>query len=135
MGRSLVRPITLGLAAAIVAAACFSDDVEPTSVLPGDCRALADAAGVAASAVVIGIVDFAFVPAEVTVAPGTEVTWVNCEPQGTAGGSHTSTADLGSWDSPLLTRGQIYQRTFAAVGDNPYHCVPHPFMQAVVRVE
>ena len=118
-----------------VGAGCFSDDVDPTSPLPTDCQELAQAAGVGNNRVVIGIRDFAFVPSDVTVTVGTEVTWVNCEPMGTVGGEHTSTGDLGGWNSPLLARGEIFQRTFTELGDHAYHCTPHPFMQAVVTVE
>ena len=136
MMRQRLTRVYLGASITLAAGlACFSDDVDPTAVLPGDCQALAQAAGVAAGAVVIGIIDFAFVPVEVTVQAGTEVTWVNCEPPGTLDGAHTSTADQGSWNSPLLSRGEIYQRTFTTVGEFAYHCTPHPFMQAVVKVE
>ena len=135
MGKRPMRPYLTAAITVVAGLACFSDHVDPMAVLPGDCQALAQAAGVAASEVVIGIIDFAFVPAEVTVQAGTEVTWVNCEPLGTLDGEHTSTADQGSWNSPLLARGEIYQRTFTTVGEIAYHCAPHPFMQAVVTVE
>ena len=123
------------MAGLAVSTGCFSDDVDPTAPLPADCQALAQAAGVGSNRVVIGIRDFAFIPSEVTVQVGTEVTWVNCEPGGTVGGEHTSTADLAGWASPLLARGEIFQHTFTVLGDHTYHCVPHPFMQAVVTVE
>lgn len=130
-----LRAFSALMATLAVGAGCFSDDVDPTAPLPADCQALAQAAGVGTGRVVIGIRDFAFVPSDVTVQVGTEVTWVNCEPVGTVGGEHTSTGDLGGWSSPLLARGEIFQQTFTALGDHAYHCTPHPFMQAVVTVE
>ncbi len=130
-----LRAFSAVIATFAVGAGCFSDDVDPTAPLPADCQALAQAAGVGNDRIVIGIRDFAFVPPDVTVPVGTEVTWVNCEPVGTSGGEHTSTADVGGWNSTLLARGEIFQHTFTALGDHAYHCIPHPFMQAVVTVE
>lgn len=127
-------------AAAFLAAACFSDDPDPMQPLPADCRELALDAGVdpdAPNVRVVGMRAFAFVPSEVTVTAGTRVVWVNCEPPGTAGGEHTSTSDDGIWDSgsPLLARGDTFERVFDEVGTFPYHCVPHSsIMQGSVTV-
>lgn len=82
---------------------------------------------------IVIIRDFAFNPAQVRVRPGTKVTWVNCGATGTD--SHTSTADAGSWNSPLLSPGQTFTQDFAAAGAFPYHCVPHPGMLGTVTVE
>ncbi len=48
---------------------------------------------------------------------------------------HTVTADDGSWDSGDVQPGATWRRTFDRPGTYPYHCTPHPFMQAVVVVE
>lgn len=122
----------------LVAIACFSGDPVPPdemNTLPEVCRQLAVDAGFDPdnpAVRVVGIRGFAFIPAEVTVAPGTQVVWVNCEDQASLG--HTSTSDGGVWDSPLLTRGDTYDRVFTDVGDFPYHCTPHPFMKGTVTV-
>lgn len=124
--------------AAAVVVACFSEDPEPMGPeIPAECRSLAIDAGFDPDdqgTRVIGIRGFAFVPAEVEVSPGTEVVWVNCEPQGTAGADHTSTSDDDDWDSPLLARGETYARVFEDAGVFDYHCEPHPFMVGTVRV-
>jgi plastocyanin len=82
---------------------------------------------------IVVIRDFNFSPAQVSVSPGSKVTWVNCEPAGTAG--HTSTADAGVWSSPLLAPGSTFTRQFSTVGPFPYHCDPHPGMRGSVTVE
>lgn len=82
---------------------------------------------------VVVIRDFAFVPAQVHVRPGTKVTWVNCGAAGTP--AHTSTADGGAWSSPLLAPGAVYTAELTTPGNFPYHCEPHPFMQGTVTVE
>ena len=107
------------------------------SPLPDECRELAIAAGVnpdANGVEIVGIQGFSFKPAIVSVPEGTEVVWVNCEPVGTPGGDHTSTSDGGLWDSPLLSRGDIYRREFDDAGSFDYHCTPHPFMEGTVTV-
>lgn len=82
---------------------------------------------------IVIIRDFQFTPAQVRVRAGTKVTWVNCGPPGTD--SHTSTADAGTWDSPLLAPGNTFTQSFATVGVFPYHCIPHPGMLGTVTVE
>ena len=125
----------LGWAAtgALVLAACFSDRDGGLTALPADCQTLATNAGISASDVVVGIIDFTFVPALVTVPRGATVTWINCE--STIGLAHTATADGGGFGSPLFTPGETFSQTFATAGNNPYHCEPHPFMQGQVVVE
>lgn len=127
--------VLLTTTAALGATACFSEDPSPMASLPDECRELAQAAGVGADEVVIGMRNFSFTPNQVTVSAGTRVTWVNCEPPNTPDGDHTSTSDNGVWDSPLLDRGEIFQRTFDETGDFPFHCTPHPFMQGTVTVQ
>lgn len=78
--------------------------------------------------VVVEIRDLKFHPAEVTVAPGTTVRWVNEDPL-----AHTSTAE-GAWDSGLLEPGAAFERTFGEPGRHDYLCTPHPFMKGVVVV-
>ena len=64
--------------------------------------------------------NIAFTPNELTIAPGTTVTWVNNDPY-----QHTVTADDGSFDSGLFDQGQTYSQTFEAPGTYAYHCIPH----------
>ena len=131
--RLLARRLTLlALGGAWLAGACVSERVSGTDEEPTDgCDVrLPDEAFGSTIVVVRG---FAFSPAQVRVRPGTRVTWVNCGAAGTP--AHTSTADGGAWDSPLLAPGATYTRDFAAVGAFPYHCAPHPGMRGLVTVE
>jgi plastocyanin len=79
---------------------------------------------------VVVIRGFAFEPAELRVSPGERITWINCDPE-----AHTSTADGGQWASPLLAPSQVFTTSFAAAGELPYHCEPHPFMTGRIIVE
>lgn len=80
---------------------------------------------------IVFIRDYEFVPAQVRVAPGTRVSWVNCGPADT----HTSTSDDGVWDSGSLVPAATYTRTFGQAGTFEYHCTPHPSMRASIIVE
>ena len=60
---------------------------------------------------------------------GTTVRWINRDPVG-----HTVTADDGSWSSPLIGPGDVFEQRFTVAGEYPYHCTPHPFMQGRVTV-
>jgi plastocyanin len=75
----------------------------------------------AAGASAVRIVDFAFEPGTVTVAPGTTVTW-------THGGSapHTVTSTSGAFDSGRLASGQSFSFKFDAPGTFDYRCEVHP---------
>lgn len=113
--------------------ACFSDRDSIAGLIEGECAFAIDDDLLGSNRTLIAIRGFQFLPAQVTVARGTTVTWVNCEPAGTEG--HTTTANAGAWSSPLLQRGQTFSHTFPAAGTFQYHCVPHPGMVGSVVVE
>jgi plastocyanin len=77
----------------------------------------------------VSIQDFSFDPGQITVAPGTTVTWTNEGPS-----PHTTTADDGSWDSGELQQGEDFSFTFDEPGTYTYHCSIHPDMTASVKV-
>jgi LPXTG-motif cell wall-anchored protein len=77
----------------------------------------------------VSIQDFFFEPDQLTVAPGTTVTWVNDGEE-----PHTSTADDGTWDSGTLQPGESYSFTFDDPGDYSYLCEIHPDMTATITV-
>ena len=91
--------------------------------------ALAPAAGAQGQTMTVSIEDFFFSPANMTVAPGTTVTWVN---NGQA--PHTSTADDGTWDSGTLQPGKSFSFTFNQAGTYTYHCTIHPNMTGTITV-
>jgi len=79
--------------------------------------------------VTVSIQDFFFEPDQITVAPGTTVTWVNDGEE-----PHTSTADDGTWDSGTLQPGESFSFTFDEPGDYSYLCEIHPDMTATITV-
>ena len=86
-----------------------------------------EAAGGAGNAV--SIAGFAFEPAELQVASGTEVTWTNDDPT-----AHTVTADDGSFDSGTLDQGQTFAVTVDQSGAVTYFCAIHPTMKGTITV-
>jgi plastocyanin len=83
--------------------------------------------------ILIAIRNFAFVPDSIVVPVGATVTWVNCEDVGVE--PHTTTSETAVWDSPDLSPGSRYSRTFTVAGPFPYHCTPHPQMLGKVVVQ
>jgi len=111
-----------GLVAVASLAGCFSERAAITTA-ENLCTG-------AQPANVVRISDFQFSPAQLTVAAGTEVVWVNCGPS-----QHSSTSDADVWDSNVLPRYATFRHTFAQAGSNAYHCEPHPTMRATVVVQ
>jgi nitrite reductase (NO-forming) len=78
-----------------------------------------------------------FVPKEITVAPGTSVTWTNSDStihtvvEGTAAGA-TGGAPL--FDSSIIAPGASFEHTFDTAGEFDYFCNLHPFMVGKVTV-
>src|ERR687895_1214943 len=107
--------VTCGAMAALATGAiagCFSER-SATGVVEGECR-FPVGEGVPGSTVVL-IRGFAFEPAEVRVRAGERVTWINCDVD-----RHTSTADGGEWESPLLAPGDAFTMGFETAGDFSY---------------
>ena len=92
---------------------------------------LAPTAGAQGKTMTVNIKDFAFNPPNITVAPGTTVTWVNNDQA-----PHTTTATnpAGVFDSGTLQPGQSYSFTFNKPGTYAYHCAIHPYMTGAVTV-
>lgn len=72
---------------------------------------------------------FAFVPASISVKPGTIITWTNED-----SASHTVTFTEQSWGSDQLAKGDSYMKKFDTPGSYDYHCSIHPSMRGVVVV-
>ncbi len=90
----------------------------------------------AATATTVHIVNFAFSPATVTVAPGTVVTFVNDDSE-----PHTVTALLRraqqdkGFDSGGLDTGDRWTHAFTKPGRYTYFCALHHMMHGVVIVK
>jgi plastocyanin len=105
--KRLLYLVTLSMAALLISASAASAQEEMT----------------------VSIQDFFFEPDQLTVAPGTTVTWVN---DGQT--PHTSTADDGTWDSGTLQPGESFSFTFDEPGTYSYLCEIHPEMTGTVNV-
>jgi plastocyanin len=82
-----------------------------------------------ASVIDIEIKTFQFNEDTIRVQPGTSVRWTNRDQVG-----HTSTAENGEWESPLLGPGESFEFLFEEEGEFPYTCTPHPFMRGMIIV-
>jgi plastocyanin len=84
--------------------------------------AFAPAAWAQGQEVTVGMEDNFFDKADITVAPGTTVTWVQRGQYG-----HTTTSYDGLWDSGLIEGGTdgTYSYTFEEPGTYEYFCRPH----------
>ena len=74
--------------------------------------------------VTIDIIDNDFKPRDLTIRPGTKVTW---RMEGEA--AHTVTQYDGAFDSGQMQPGDSYVMTFADAGTYEYYCVLHHAMQ------
>jgi plastocyanin len=71
----------------------------------------------------------AFNPADLNVAVGTTVTWMNNDTV-----AHTSTSDVLGWNSGIVAPGAQFSFVFPAAGTFSYHCAIHPGMVGTVVV-
>jgi plastocyanin len=107
--------------------------------LKNDClRAFAAAAGVccavcgglaAAGAAHIGIDNFTFSPATLTVPIGTRVEWANDDDI-----PHTVVETTGKFNSPALDSQDTFSFTFTQAGTFNYFCSLHPHMTGKIVV-
>jgi amicyanin len=71
-----------------------------------------------------------FIPAEITVVPGTTVTWTNTEAM-----PHTVVDQNKAFRSKTLIKDASFSFTFTTAGDYDYLCSIHPFMKGKVVVK
>lgn len=85
----------------------------------------------AADTVEVVIQSYRFTPGEVTIRAGDVVRWVSREKRA----SHSVFFEAeGLPESERLFMDESWERRFAAPGDYPYRCGPHPEMVGVVHV-
>ena len=77
----------------------------------------------------IDITAHAFGTPELTVSPGTTVTWTNRDED-----AHTVTSTTNVFRSPGLDSGDTYAYTFKEPGTYKYFCTLHPLMTGKVVV-
>jgi plastocyanin len=71
-----------------------------------------------------------FIPGEITVVPGTTVTWINNEAM-----PHTVVDSNKGFRSKALVKDASFSFTFATAGDYSYLCSIHPNMKGKVIVK
>jgi plastocyanin len=114
--QSVTRALRLAfLFTALVATPSFAED-------PGNAGA-----GPVAS---VSIDHFTFIPSEITVAPGTTVTWVNNEDM-----RHTVVDQNKGFRSKTLVKDAAFSFTFTTAGEYSYVCSIHPNMKGKVVVK
>jgi plastocyanin len=80
----------------------------------------------------VDIIEFKFVPQEITVKVGDSVRWTNREKRQ----YHSVWFEkLGEPEPDYLFPDDSYQRRFDQAGNFPYRCGPHPEMTGVVHVQ
>lgn len=77
----------------------------------------------------VTITGFAFQPADLTIAAGSTVTFVNKD-----GAPHTATDKQGAFDTGRLARGKGAKITFSTAGKFAYLCEIHPSMTGTITV-
>lgn len=139
MKRKVIWLVVSGLMAlALLAIACYPSPAKETAPVAPTAPAATEQAApkeqVApkeeASATEVKISGSAFVPATVTVAVGTTVTWSNQDSV-----VHTVSSQSTLFDSGNLSRGATFSHTFNQPGTFEYRCKIHPAMKAKVIVE
>jgi plastocyanin len=78
----------------------------------------------------ISIENFVFVPAEVTISPGTKVTWINKDEA-----PHTATSLDKKFNSGGMDTDDKFSFVFNEKGEYPYFCALHPHMKANITVK
>ena len=106
--------------ATVTEASVASDMTTMDMTTPGTATPVMEAA--------VEIADFAFGPAEITIAVGGTVTWTNTDDQ-----AHTATSS-GNFDTGSIAAGAAASVTFDEPGTFTYICSFHPFMTATVTV-
>ena len=91
---------------------------------------LAERPAAAGEEVTVTIDNFTFTPAEVTVTPGTTVTWVNNDDI-----PHTVVDKKQAFRSKVLDTEGKFSFTFMTPGDFTYFCSLHPHMTGKVMVK
>jgi YVTN family beta-propeller protein len=77
----------------------------------------------------VSIANFAFAPAEITVAAGTTVTWTNDD-----GAPHGLAFKDGAKGTSVLLPGASFSRAYDKPGTFDYVCAVHPYMTGKVIV-
>jgi amicyanin len=139
--RSRWRIAALGAAVTVTLAACgagaastssTSTPTTPTSAAPS--AAVTPTPGATAApdppaTTAVGIINFKFTPAALTVKVGTTVVWTNNDAI-----AHTVNFMTAGINSSVLNQNDKFSHTFTTPGTYDYICSIHPFMHGSVTV-
>ena len=139
--RRLGRVLGAGAVAAVLLAGCGGSDsgttqpetaasTAPTTVSNGTLAA-ANPAGSGA----VTVKQFQFMPAELGVKAGNNVTWTNEDDILHTATSGTPGSPDGKFDGPMDGRGKSFSHVFDQPGRYPYFCNRHESMTGTVVVE
>ena len=129
---SMVRIAVLVAASTVALTACGASAAGSTSTAATTAPAAAPAPGAAAGAaatVDVGIVNFNFAPAALTVKAGTTVVWTNNDTE-----AHSVNFMTSGINSNVLNQHDQFTYTFTVPGTYAYICSIHPFMHGSVTV-
>jgi plastocyanin len=114
--QSVLRALRLtALFAALASTPCLAEDANNADAGP---------------AATVSMDHSTFIPSELTVVPGTTVTWVNKETM-----PHTVVDMNKGFRSKTLAKDASFSFTFATAGDYDYQCSIHPNMKGKVIVK
>jgi plastocyanin len=114
--QSVLRALRLTLLfAALASTPCLADDANNAG--PGP-------------AATVSMDHNTFIPSDITVVPGTTVTWINKETM-----PHTVVDMNKGFRSKTLAKDVSFSFTFATAGDYDYQCSIHPNMKGKVIVK
>lgn len=138
----LGRAAVAGVAAAVLLAGCGgsgSGTAKPEAAASTSPTTVANATVTAANPAgnsAVTVKQFQFMPAELTVKVGTNVTWTNQDDilHTATSGATPGTAD-GKFDGPMDGRGKSFSHVFDQPGRYPYFCNRHNSMTGTVVVE
>ena len=116
------------IAAGVAAAVTLTAGAVALGATSGPRSTASPATGAAEPNTVV-ITDDRFQPPVIRVEPGTTVTWVNQDDE-----AHNVAAADGSWQSPILQKGEQFTHTFSEGESARYFCTLHPWMTGVVLV-
>ena len=136
------RVVGAGSVAAVLLAGCGGSDsattkpevaasTSPSAVANGTVKAATPA-----GSSVVTVKQFQFMPAELTVKAGTNVTWTNEDDilHTATSGATPGTTD-GKFDGQMDGRGKSFSHVFDQPGRYPYFCSRHTSMTGTVVVE
>ena len=128
------RLAALAAASMLVLAACGAGASGAASTAPSTTLAQTAPSSPAvpsppAATATVGILNFKFTPATLTVKVGTTVTWTNMDAI-----AHTVNFATGDVNSSTLNQNDHFTHTFTAAGTYDYICSIHPFMHGSVTV-